>query len=67
MIRIENLTKIYKSKAKTLCHALDGIAVIPKLLTLDAMAIVAISFVSALLPTLLLKRIKPVEIIKAKE
>ena len=39
----------------------------PTLLLFDALAMICISFVSALLPVLFLKRIKPVEIIKAKE
>ena len=43
------------------------ITAIPEVLAVDALLVIAISFVSALLPTLLLKRIKPVDIIKAKE
>lgn len=43
------------------------IAAIPGVLAVDALLVIAISFISALLPALLLKRIKPVDIIKAKE
>ena len=43
------------------------IKAIPTVLAVDALLVIAISFISALLPTLLLKRIKPVDIIKAKE
>ena len=60
MASIENVLKM----------KIDYIAVIEYklgLVMLDALAMIGISFVSALLPTILLKRIKPVEIIKAKE
>lgn len=43
------------------------IEVFPGLLLIDALIMIGISFASALLPVLFLKRIKPVEIIKAKE
>lgn len=43
------------------------IKVFPSLLIADALVMIGISFISALLPVLFLKRIKPVEIIKAKE
>ena len=36
-------------------------------LLMAALMVVALSFVSALIPTILLKKIKPVDIIKAKE
>ena len=39
----------------------------PLLLVTDSLIMIFISFISALLPVLFLKRIKPVEIIKAKE
>lgn len=39
----------------------------PALLVTDSLIMIFISFISALLPVLFLKRIKPVEIIKAKE
>ncbi len=43
------------------------ISIIPALLVLDAAAMIIISFISALLPTIMLKKIKPFKIIKAKE
>ena len=43
------------------------IKVFPTLLLVDSLVMVCISFVSALLPVLFLKKIKPVEIIKNKE
>ena len=43
------------------------IKVFPTLLLLDAIVMIGISFVSALLPVLFLRKIKPVEIIKNKE
>lgn len=43
------------------------IQVFPNLLLADSVIMIGISFVSALVPVLFLKRIKPVEIIKAKE
>jgi ABC-type antimicrobial peptide transport system permease subunit len=43
------------------------IKVWPNLLAIDGLIMVGISFISALLPVLFLKKIKPVEIIKAKE
>ena len=55
-------------------HLLDELTVwenvtllLPDLLALDAAAMVVISFVASFLPILFLKKIKPVEIIKAKE
>ena len=39
----------------------------PLLLVTDSLIMIFISFISALLPVLFLKRIKPVKIIKAKE
>lgn len=46
---------------------LSIIKVIPSLLLADAFLIVAVAFISALLPAVLLRTIKPVDIIKAKE
>ena len=49
---------------------LDNVTIIrfrPSLIAFDAGLMIVVAFVSALLPALLLKRIKPVEIIKAKE
>ena len=43
------------------------IKVFPGLLLIDALIMIGVSFASALLPVLFLKKIKPVEIIKAKE
>ena len=42
-------------------------SVFPSLIITDAALMIGIAFFSALIPTLLLKGIKPVEIIKAKE
>ncbi len=46
---------------------LSIIKAVPAVLVVDALMVVALSFVSALVPTILLKKIKPVDIIKAKE
>ena len=43
------------------------ITINPMVLLFDATLLVIISFISSLIPTILLKKIKPVEIIKAKE
>ena len=43
------------------------IKVFPNLLLIDSLVMICVSFISAMLPVLFLKRIKPVEIIKAKE
>ena len=43
------------------------IKVFPHLLLIDSLVMICISFISSFLPVLFLKRIKPVEIIKAKE
>ncbi|MBQ7389972.1 MAG: ABC transporter ATP-binding protein/permease [Clostridia bacterium] len=48
-------------------NELSVINVIPGLLLSDALIMIGIAFISALLPTVMLKGIKPVEIIKAKE
>lgn len=48
-------------------NGLEVIRVIPSLITLDGLFMIALSFVSALVPVIMLKSIKPVEIIKAKE
>ena len=48
----------------------DGFEVIrfiPRLIAFDGILMIFLSFVSALIPAILLKKIKPVEIIKAKE
>ena len=45
----------------------EVIKIIPSLLVFDAILMIALSFVSALIPVIMLKRIKPVEIIKAVE
>ena len=48
----------------------DGFEVIrfiPRLIAFDGILMIFLSFISALIPAILLKKIKPVEIIKAKE
>ena len=45
----------------------EVIRFIPRLITFDCIFMILLSFVSALIPAILLKKIKPVEIIKAKE
>jgi ABC-type antimicrobial peptide transport system permease subunit len=50
-----------------LINEFDIIAFRTGVIAFDALMMLAIAFVSALLPTAALKRIKPVAIIKAKE
>ena len=45
----------------------EVIRFIPRLIAFDGIFMIFLSFVSALIPAILLKKIKPVEIIKAKE
>ena len=45
----------------------EVISFIPKLILFDGIFMIALSCISALIPVILLKKIKPVEIIKAKE
>ena len=48
-------------------NGLEVIRVIPSLITLDGAMMIVLSLVSALVPVIMLKSIKPVEIIKTKE
>lgn len=45
----------------------EVIRFMPRLIAFDAVLMIFLSFISALIPAILLKKIKPVEIIKAKE
>lgn len=63
MIKITSLNKIYKSKKRKRCFALNDIN-----LTLpDTGLVFALSLISLVIPMIKIKAIKPVKIIKAKE
>lgn len=63
--------KVLIASIETVLHMnVDGFEVIkfiPKLIIFDGILMIFLSFISSLIPAILLKRIKPVEIIKAKE
>ena len=61
------LTSSMESFVKLELSNYQIIKVFPNLLLVDSLIMIVISFISALLPVLFLKKIKPVEIIKAKE
>ena len=63
MIKITSLNKIYNSKKRKRCFALNDIN-----LTLpDEGLVFALSLISLVIPMIKIKAIKPVKIIKAKE
>ena len=63
----EILTSSIQAYSKLTLNNYEIINVFPSLLAMDSLIMICISFVSALIPVLFLKKIKPVEIIKAKE
>ena len=48
-------------------YGFSVIQFIPSLIAIDGVLMILLAFTSALIPVIMLKRIKPVEIIKTKE
>ena len=61
------LVSSIEAMSKTSLDGLEIIQIIPSLLALDALLLLGVVILSSLLTALLLRSIKPVEIIKAKE
>lgn len=69
LINVSDATLISSLEATTGVRFNDVsiIRLFPSILVLDSLAMIFISFISSLAPVIVLKRIKPIEIIKAKE